>query len=507
MKRTKLQNVVVILGVILFSVRGQASESSSSSADFPAGPVSQSVTAVSSLDTSMAPPVISAQPASLLVNAGTAATIAVTATGGGTLSYQWLRNGMPISGATTASYSIASVAAADAGAYSVRVSNSGGHTDSSSAALSVNVVAGTLSAITASQTVNAGTDLTLSATTAGTGLTYKWRLNGRLLTGQTASSLALSNLGTTMDGTYTVTVSNASGVAAVGVTAVGVHVDARLTNLSARGHVGLDDEVLILGFVIGGTGNKNILMRAVGPTLSTSFGLTTALMTPKLSLHGKSDGVTITDSNSVWGGGTTLSNAFAAVGAFPLPVASKDAALLESLSSGIYTGSVSGLNGSTGIALAELYDADTGAPTAKLTNISARAAVGAEVADMLVAGFVVTGTTSETVLIRGVGPSLGTLFGMRKAIGSSQVTLYDAQGNQIAANASWGSRGSNDDTEDPDTETNMEDASDRVGAFRVPRGSKDSGLLVTLKPGLYTAHVTGRNKDKGIALVEVYEVR
>jgi hypothetical protein len=69
---------------------------------------------------------ISAQPESVTAAVGTAVTLQVTATGTGTLSYQWYKGGVVISGATSSTYSISSLAASDAGRYNVRVSDSNG---------------------------------------------------------------------------------------------------------------------------------------------------------------------------------------------------------------------------------------------------------------------------------------------------------------------------------------------------------------------------------------------
>jgi hypothetical protein len=86
------------------------------------------------------PPTITAQPTSITRFVGETANLTVQATGSGTLSYQWKLNGAPISGATSATYSIASVKVADAGQYIVVVSNTGGNTESLPATLTVKTV-------------------------------------------------------------------------------------------------------------------------------------------------------------------------------------------------------------------------------------------------------------------------------------------------------------------------------------------------------------------------------
>jgi hypothetical protein len=84
-------------------------------------------------------PVISTQPASVAVTAGQGAGFSVVASGSG-LSYQWKFNDATIAGATSASYSIASTTSANAGSYTVTISNSGGSVTSSAAVLTVNAV-------------------------------------------------------------------------------------------------------------------------------------------------------------------------------------------------------------------------------------------------------------------------------------------------------------------------------------------------------------------------------
>jgi len=127
----------------------------------------------------------------------------------------------------------------------------------------------------------------------------------------------------------------------------------RLMNASARTLVGLNDQVLIAGFAIGGSTARTVLIRAVGPTLG-DFGVSGTLSAPRLDLIRGS--VTLA-SNAGWGGDEQLSAASKAVGAFELGnLASKDCALLVTLPPGTYSAKVSGANGGTGVALVEVYD-------------------------------------------------------------------------------------------------------------------------------------------------------
>jgi endoglucanase len=127
--------------------------------------------------------------------------------------------------------------------------------------------------------------------------------------------------------------------------------DPHLINLSGRGAVDASSN-LIAGFVVGGTGSLNVLVRAVGPTL-TNYNVTGALSDPKITVYNAS-GVALA-SNDDWGGTAALSSAFTQVGAFNLPADSKDAAILVTLTPGPYTAVVTGVNGATGVALVEIY--------------------------------------------------------------------------------------------------------------------------------------------------------
>jgi alpha-L-arabinofuranosidase len=133
----------------------------------------------------------------------------------------------------------------------------------------------------------------------------------------------------------------------------------RLVNIAGRAQVNTGDDVLIAGFVISGQGPKTVLIRGVGPLLST-LGVAGALASPKLELHQRiNDQDTVIASNSGWGGNPDLSSVFVQVGATPwVNAASKDAALLVTLQPGVYTAVVSGEGATTGVALVEVYEVD-----------------------------------------------------------------------------------------------------------------------------------------------------
>lgn len=126
----------------------------------------------------------------------------------------------------------------------------------------------------------------------------------------------------------------------------------RLINISARNHVGTGPDILIAGFAVNGTGSKQLLIRAVGPTLS-AFGVSGTLADPTLKVVDSRGGTLVANDN--WD--VSLAPLFAQVGAFPLTVGGKDSALLVTLNAGsTYTVQVSGVNNGTGEALVEIYE-------------------------------------------------------------------------------------------------------------------------------------------------------
>ncbi len=127
----------------------------------------------------------------------------------------------------------------------------------------------------------------------------------------------------------------------------------RLINVSVLKQINAG-EILTAGFVIGGSGSKTVLIRAVGPTLGLApFNIGGVMADPKVDLF---SGQTVIAANDNWGGGTRLASAFASVGAFTLSATSKDAAILVTLQPGSYTAQVNGLNNTGGIAIVEVYE-------------------------------------------------------------------------------------------------------------------------------------------------------
>jgi len=247
---------------------------------------------------------------------------------------------------------------------------------------------------------------------------------------------------------------------------------------------------------------ERALVRGMGPTVG-SFGVPGTIPDPKLTLRLLSDSSTVA-SNTGWGGDSQIASVAAAVGAFSFSSpSSKDSAIYESgLAATGYTAEIEGASGDTGVALAEVYDATPSgsytASTPRLINLSARVQVGTG-ANILIAGFVIGGSTSRTVLIRASGPAIAAF--VPGALPDPQLSLYRTNSDgsntllMTSPTTGWGG------------DAQIASTAASVGAFAWGSPtSLDSAFLVTLPPGAYSAQVAGASGDTGISLVEVYEV-
>jgi hypothetical protein len=239
-----------------------------------------------------------------------------------------------------------------------------------------------------------------------------------------------------------------------------------------------------------------VIARAVGPSLAP-FGVTGFLADPKMEFY---SGTTKVIEDDDWGGGQDQISSFAKIGAFPL-TAAQDATLFLTLAApaGGNTVRVSGKGNATGTVLAELYDntpvAVFNPTTPRLLNLSVLKDVGPG----LTVGFIIGGTDTMRVLIRGIGPSLAA-FGVGGPLADPKIELFNGQSQSIATNDNWGDAGAL-------AAATIASRFTQVGAFGLSSpASKDAALFSTLVPGNYTVQVRSADATTGLVLVEVYEV-
>jgi formylglycine-generating enzyme required for sulfatase activity len=443
-------------------------------------------------------PSLTTQPRSQTVAANTNVSLNVTATGAGQISYQWRRNGVAIVGATYPTLTLTNVQLADAGSYSVLVRSGGGFVLSSAAVLTVHSPL-VITIQPQSRTLTNGASLALSvAASGGVGPhAYQWRFNGSPVANGTSAAYAVSNVGFGHAGAFDVVVSDGTSSVTSTPAFVTVSPVSRISNLSILTQVSSANPLLTLGMVIGGSGTvgeKPVLVRAVGPSL-TQFGVNGALADPRFDLL---SGQNVIVANDNWAGLPELSAIFSQVGAFLYTsVASRDAAgYAAGLPAGNYTVRVTGNGVTGGVVIAEVYDATPDSrftsATPRLINVSALRRVDA--GENLTVGFVVVGAASKQVLVRAVGPTLGGApFNLGGVMPDPRLDLFSGQ-NLIASNDDWGGSSA------------LVAAFGRVGAFALSSAGRDAALVTTLPAGNYTAQVSGVDGASGFTLVEVYEV-
>lgn len=262
-------------------------------------------------------------------------------------------------------------------------------------------------------------------------------------------------------------------------------VPAQALNLSTRMRVQSGDHVGIGGFIITGSEPKQVLLRAIGPSL-TSFGVSDPLPDPVIELHGPNTFVTIRNDN--WRDDPVQETLIKATG-IP-PTNDKEAAIHATLVPGAYTAVVTGKDNTEGIGLVEIYDLNPDA-SSKLANLSSRAFVDTG-DNIVIAGFMLgQHSGANRVAVRGLGPSL-TAAGIVNPLSNPILELRDGNGTLMMANNDW--------------RDNPAQAAALTSAGLAPANQLEAGIVATLPPGLYTALLAGLNNGTGIALVEVYDL-
>jgi hypothetical protein len=529
--------------------------------------------------TTVVPVVITGQPSSQSVLSGSTVNFTVTATGTPAPYYNWLKNGVAISGATAATLTLTNVGAADVADYTVLVSNTAGVLTSSVASLVLTpasaAIAPTITTQPASQSLALGSSASFTVVATGTvPLTYQWLKNGALIPGATAATLTLANLTAADAASYTATVTNSAGT----VTSAA----ANLAVASAPSYAGTyfgrfnnnpgdrfalvirpDGTAIFLGYAASlftGYTATNITINADGsftadltelkpaaantPAADPVPGLSfrSAPATALISLNGSvatgalTGGITGTALTVAAPKSPAVGAAQSAAGVYQTAAlnsstgglttivdATGEAFVFSQTSTGVAAGTGT-LNTTTGQVTAVLADSSqatttlnttSGSATATLTNtaketlsfsglaegvvrtdrlvnIASRGAVSSS--DLMIAGFVITGSSPKSVMIRATGPALAA-FGVGGTVPNPKLELYRGT-TKIQENDEWSLAANAAD---------IIAAAARTGAFPLTAASADAVLLTTLEPGGYTAQVSSVTGAPGVALVEVYD--
>ncbi len=287
--------------------------------------------------------------------------------------------------------------------------------------------------------------------------------------------------------------------------------DGNFVNLSTRALVEAGEEVMIGGFIIEG-GSRRVLIQARGPEL-VNEGISNALADPVLTIIQTSEGEPprtgidppierIVNDNweendqgqlisDIWGGDP------------PLTAGSLSSAAVLTLGPGGYTAKVEGKDGTTGVALVEVFGIDFPETDGNFVNLSTRALVEAG-EEVMIGGFIIEGG-SRRVLIQARGPELVN-EGISNVLADPVLTVIQTSEGEpprtgidppieIEVNDNWEEDGQGQAISDL-----------WEGSPNLTAGSLSAALVLTLDPGGYTAKVEGKDGTTGVAIVEVYGI-
>jgi YVTN family beta-propeller protein len=254
---------------------------------------------------------------------------------------------------------------------------------------------------------------------------------------------------------------------------------ARLANIATRMRVQTGDNVLIGGFIIGGSTNKTVVVRARGPSMAAA-GVPNTLANPQMQLY---SGQTQIAFNDDWG---QASNAGQITASGLAPDHPSESAIMMNLAPGAYSAIVTGVGNTTGVGIIEVFEVDT--PESPLINIATRGQVLTG-DDVMIGGFIIQGSGPQTVVVRARGPSLAQA-GVPGVLQNPVLQLFDGGGALLATNDDW--------------QTASNASTIQASGF-APSDASEAAILMTLQPGAYSAIVTGANGTTGVAIVEVFD--
>lgn len=258
---------------------------------------------------------------------------------------------------------------------------------------------------------------------------------------------------------------------------------ARLLNISTRAQVLTGNDVAIGGFIIPGSDPKNVVIRALGPSLAKA-GVMGPLQDSMIELHDSKGAIIATNDN--W---RDNSQGIEVSAAGLAPTDAAESAIFAVLSPGTYTAIVRGKNNSTGVALVEVYDLSSNSQS-RLANISTRGFIDSQ--HVLIGGLIAGGNAQDTVhvVVRAIGRGLQDT-GIQDFLADPALEVRDKNGALVAAN---------DDFTTPSTNPAT------VPKELWPSNSADAATGITIPPGNYTVVVSGKAGQSGNALVEIYDL-
>jgi hypothetical protein len=255
-----------------------------------------------------------------------------------------------------------------------------------------------------------------------------------------------------------------------------------LLNVATRLRVEAADHALIAGLIVNGIELKHVIVRGLGPSLSSS-NVPGVLGDPILELYDAAG--QLIGSNDNWKDGQKSEIEDSGLA----PANDRESAVVATLAPGNYTAVLRGKDNTTGVGLVDAYDLAQGSRS-HLANVSTRGFVSTG-DNVMIGGFIVADNGGgTTVVVRALGPSLAAA-GIPDAMTDPYLELRNADGGLIDFNDNYASA------------IQVEGIRD---AHLAPADDRESTLYKSLPPGNYTAIVRGKNNAVGVALVEVYDL-
>ena len=249
--------------------------------------------------------------------------------------------------------------------------------------------------------------------------------------------------------------------------------DVRLAFISTRAFCQTGDAVLVNEFIAQGTGSGSFVSRGLGPSL---IGVLDALQNPIITLfNARGDQI---DFNNNWKQNPDRQEI---IDVGLAPGSPREAAIIDTLGSGIYTTVEQGANHSEGVALTEIFDLTDGA--LKISAIGTRAFVSTG-SNVMVSGTIIAGSEPLPLLVRALGPSL-TEVRLTDPLQDPILELHDPNGSAIASNDNW------KDTQQAEIEA----------TGLAPSDDREAAMVITVLPGAYTAVVAGAEGTTGLGFV------
>jgi hypothetical protein len=255
----------------------------------------------------------------------------------------------------------------------------------------------------------------------------------------------------------------------------------QIANVSSRVLCARKDGVTLNEFAVVGPGSEYFILRGLGPSLR-QYGVTNALRNPVLEMLNpdgdiiayNDDWVDSPDKNLIIQTGLA-------------PTKKRESAIVATVAPGIYTSVVYGARG-TGVTLAEVFRLSSSDDNTLISGIGTRGFVSTG-DNVMISGFIVTGTSPFPMLVRVLGPSL-TGAGIPQALADTTVALYSSSGAVIASNDNWR------DTQEAEI----------LATGLAPTNDLESAIVITLTPGAYTTVVSGAGGTEGIGFVQYYSL-